>query len=85
MTANQQSNSKGTALTRVLGVYVQLPDTPAQVNAQDRLLAQQVLASGVPEEAVETALLLASLRRLVRDQSAGWLPRSRRGPTTWGT
>ena len=78
MTANQQSSSfQSNYVTRVLGLYVQLPDTPAQANAQDRLLAQQVLASGVPEGTVETALLLASLRRLVRDQSAGSLPRIR--------
>ena len=45
--------------------------------AQDRRQAQQLWASGVPEETVETALLLASLRRLVRHQDAGSLPRIR--------
>jgi hypothetical protein len=61
----------------VLGIYLNMPDTPAQANAQDRQQAQRLFVRGVPEETVETALLLASLRRLVRDRSGGALPRIR--------
>ena len=74
MTAAQNSNNQSNYLARVLALYVQLPDTPAQANAQDRRLAQQLMARGVPEVTVATALLLASLRRLVRDHGAGSLP-----------
>ena len=77
MTAAQNSCSQSTYLARVLALYVQLPDTPARANAQDRRLAQQLIARGVPEVTVATALLLASLRRLVRDHGAGSLPRIR--------
>ena len=51
-----------------------MPATPTQATAPDRQQAQRLFAMGVPAEIVETALLLASLRRLVRDRSAGALP-----------
>ena len=57
--------------------YEQLPDTPAQARAADRAQAQRLFARGVPAETVETALLLASLRRLPRDQTRGAPPRIR--------
>ena len=50
----------------VLSIYVELPETPARASAQDRRYAQQMFARGVPHETVETALMLASLRRLSR-------------------
>ena len=77
MTVPPHRNGQSNYLARVLAVYVQLPDTPAQANAHDHRLAQQLMARGVPEVTVETALLLASLRRLVRDHGAGSLPRIR--------
>lgn len=54
--------------------YEQLPDTPAQARAADREQAQRLFARGVPAATVETALLLASLRRLTRDQTRDALP-----------
>jgi hypothetical protein len=64
-------------VTSVLSIYVKLPDTPTQATVLDRQQAQRLFARGVPAETVETALLLASLRRLVRDRSAFPLPRVR--------
>ena len=55
----------------VLSLYVELPETPARANAQDREQAQRLFAKGVPGETVEAALLLASLRRLIRPSHAG--------------
>lgn len=55
----------------VLSIYVGLPETPARANAQDREQAQRLFARGVPGETVEAALLLASLRRLIRPSHAG--------------
>lgn len=61
----------------VLSLYVELPETPARANAQDRQEAQRLFARGVPGETVETALLLASLRRLTRPAHAPPLARIR--------
>ena len=50
----------------VLLLYVDLPDTPLRPTAQDQLLARSLHDQGVPLALVESALLLASLRRLIR-------------------
>lgn len=54
----------------VLRLYVELPHTPARASAEDRAHAQRLLARGVPQEIVETALVLASLRRIHRPGQA---------------
>ena len=43
-----------------------MPDTPMRVSASDQWLARHLYQNGVPLETVETALLLGSLRRLIR-------------------
>ncbi len=58
----------------VLSLYVELPHTPARANAEDRAQAQRLFARRVPNETVEAALLLASLRRLYRSPQAPPLP-----------
>ena len=50
----------------VLTLYVDLPDTPLRASLQDQRLAQRLFETGVPLSLVETAFLLASLRRLCR-------------------
>jgi hypothetical protein len=50
----------------VLHLYLDLPDTPLRASAQDHRLARCWFDSGVPLATVETAFLLASLRRLCR-------------------
>lgn len=50
----------------VLTFYVDMPDTPMRASAQDQCLARRLSEQGVPLSLVESALLLGSLRRLLR-------------------
>ena len=54
----------------VLTLYVDLPDTPLRASVSDQWLAHRFHDEGVPLHAVETALLLGSLRRLIRPAGA---------------
>lgn len=53
-------------LAAVLILYVDLPDTPLRAGPRDQWLARQLYQQGVPISLVESALLLGSLRRLMR-------------------
>ena len=53
-------------IAAVLTQYVDLPDTPLRASVSDQWLARRFHDDGVPLHAVETALLLGSLRRLIR-------------------
>jgi hypothetical protein len=53
-------------VTVVVSLYVDMPDTPMRVSTSDQWLARHFYQDGVPLETVETALLLGSLRRLIR-------------------
>jgi hypothetical protein len=61
----------------VFTLYVDLPDTPLRASIQDQRLAQHLFEMGIPLSLVETALLLASLRRLCRPSGLRPLPRIR--------
>ncbi len=61
----------------VLTLYVDLADTPERASTQDLRLARRLFDNGVPLELVETALLLASLRRMNRPPDVPPLPRIR--------
>ena len=50
----------------VLILYIDLPDTPMRASHADEALALKLYEQGVPLSLVEAALLLASLRRLIR-------------------
>ncbi len=50
----------------VLILYVELPETPMRTSVQDQWQARRLHDRGVPLRVVESAFLLASLRRLVR-------------------
>ena len=54
----------------VLALYLELPETPLRASAQDHRWARQLHGRGVPLHLVESAFLLASLRRLVRPADA---------------
>ena len=54
----------------VVTLYLEMPDTPMSVSASDQWLARHFYQDGVPLETVETALLLGSLRRLIRPDDA---------------
>ena len=71
----------------VLILYVELPETPMRANVQDQWQARRLHDRGVPLRVVESAFLLASLRRLARpvgwstivtDSIAGLLPAGHR-------
>ena len=57
-------------VTAVVTFYLEMPDTPMRVSASDQWLARHLYQDGVPLETVETALLLGSLRRLIRPADA---------------
>jgi hypothetical protein len=58
----------------ILTLYVDLPDTPLRASAQDQGLARKLYQQAVPLSLVESALLLASLRRLFRPSDLPPLP-----------
>ena len=53
-------------IAAVLMLYLDLPDTPLRSSPQDQSAACRLYQDAVPLQLVESALLLASLRRLVR-------------------
>jgi hypothetical protein len=61
----------------VLMLYIDLPDTPLRPSPQDQALAHRLQQQAVPLPLVEAALLLASLRRLIRPNGLPPLPRIR--------
>ena len=64
-------------VSSVLMLYVDLPDTPLRASNPDYRLARSWLERRVPVSLVESALLLASLRRLTRPRDLLPLPRIR--------
>jgi hypothetical protein len=61
----------------VLTLYVDLPDTPLRASVADQRHARIWFDRGVPLEVVETAFLLACLRRKARPSDVLPLPRIR--------
>lgn len=66
-----------TYVALVTSQYIELPETPLRANQQDQRQARRWFDAGVPLTTVETALLLASLRRLDRPGDAPPLGRIR--------
>ena len=64
-------------VTAVLTLYVDLPDTPLRTNNQDQRQARGWFGRRVPLSVIETALLLASQRRMMRPPEVPRLPRIR--------
>ena len=58
----------------VLMLYVDLPDTPLRPSSRDQWLAGRWHEQSVPVSLVESAFLLASLRRLIRPTDLPPLP-----------
>jgi hypothetical protein len=55
-------------------LYIDLPDTPLRPGPQDQATARRLYQQGVSLLLAESALLLASLRRLIRDSDRPPLP-----------
>ena len=53
-------------VTAVLTLYLGLPETPLRATTRDRRLASQLHERGVALSVIESAFLLASVRRLAR-------------------
>jgi hypothetical protein len=53
-------------VTTVVNLYLGLPETPLHATTQDRRLASRLQERGVDLRVVESAFLLASVRRLAR-------------------
>ena len=61
-------------VSTVILLYVDLPDTPLSASLQDHAQARRLHDRGISLVLVESAFLLASLRRLVRPNEAPPLP-----------
>ena len=61
----------------VLTLYLDLPDTPLRPSPLDHSLANRLHQQAVPLPLVESALLLATLRRLSRPSELPPLPKIR--------
>lgn len=66
MTASPSDSDATRYLSTVLTLYLGLPDTPLRPSAQDRRCARDFYDRNVPLPVIESAFLLASLRRLLR-------------------
>lgn len=68
------ADPRRTYIEAVLAQYLWLPATPAQTSRSDRRLAGALYERGVPLGVVRTALLLGTIRRVFRSDSAPPLP-----------
>jgi hypothetical protein len=66
----QPDSNSALYVSAVLTLYVDLPDTPLRASASDQWLARRLHDDAVPLRVVESALLLGSLRRLIRPADA---------------
>ncbi len=66
----QPDSNPALYVSPVLTVYVDLPDTPLRASASDQWIARCLYDEGVSLQMVETALMLGSLRRLIRPADA---------------
>ncbi len=77
MSAAANGSDPAIYVAAVVVAYVDLPDTPLRARAQDLSCARRFYHAGIPLPVVESALLLASLRRLARPIDAVPLPQIR--------
>jgi hypothetical protein len=66
MTAAAPDSDSAAYVAAVILLYVELPETPLSASPQDHRLARRLHDRGIPLQLVESSLLLASLRRLIR-------------------
>ena len=74
MSASASGPDVAIYVAAVVIAYVDLPDTPLSARAQDISCARRLHDDGVPLPVVESALLLASVRRIARPVDAVPLP-----------
>jgi hypothetical protein len=66
MTAPAPESEMNAYVAAVVMAYVELPETPLSASLQDYRQARRLHDRGIPLRIVESALLLGSLRRLIR-------------------
>jgi hypothetical protein len=74
MNAFDSGSETAAWLAAVVLLYVELPETPLSASLQDQRLARHLHDRGISLQLVESAMLLASLRRLVRPADLPPLP-----------
>lgn len=57
-------------VSKILTLYLELPETPLRTTLHDQKRAVEFQLRGVPLDLIEAALLLGSLRRLLRPPGA---------------
>jgi hypothetical protein len=57
-------------VSQILTWYLEMPETPLRTNLYDQKRAAELQLRGVPLDLIEAALLLGSLRRLLRPPEA---------------
>jgi hypothetical protein len=66
MTDKTALNDQNEYLSAVLNLYLNLSETPSRASMNDRKTATELHMRGIPLDIVESAFLLASVRRLSR-------------------
>ena len=74
MTAPAPDSDSAAYVATVVMAYVELPETPLSASLQDHRQARSLHDRGIPLRIVESALLLGSLRRLIRPADLPPLP-----------
>lgn len=74
---NAAGSEEAVYVAFVLTLYADLPDTPTRPSPTDQIMARKLHQEAVPLPLVESALLLATLRRLARDVGLPPLPKIR--------
>jgi len=73
----QPDSNPALYVSTVMTIFVDLPDTSLRASIADQRQARLWFDRGIPLHVVETALILATLRRLTRPTDATPLPRIR--------
>ncbi len=66
MMGENEADRRGDYITAVLRLYLEMPETPSKAGPSDRERAAELHDRRIPIALVESAFLLASLRRLAR-------------------
>ncbi|MGH9612436.1 MAG: hypothetical protein ACRD4P_05090 [Bryobacteraceae bacterium] len=74
MTASVPESDAAAYVAAVVMAYIELPETPLSASLPDHRQARRLHDRGIPLRIVESALLLGSLRRLVRPADLPPLP-----------
>jgi hypothetical protein len=74
MTAPAPESNPAAYVAAVVMLYVELPETPLSASLQDHRQARRLHDRSIPLRIVESALLLGSLRQLIRPADLPSLP-----------